>query len=623
MPIPTVSVVIATYNSGNYLKEAIDSVLGQTISDLELLVVDDGSTDGTRDLVARVSDPRLTYIWQPNAGQTSAKNHGVSRARGEFIGFCDGDDYWYPNKLELQLPKFEQSSLTGVVYSPADTIDEHGNSLGGEIAEKFSGPVTHELFLRNFVPFGTAVVRRRCLEEVGGFDESLAMGIDWDLWLRISARYHFDYVPQSTYAYRIWSGQMSRNWRGRYSNAFRIMDNFLRRHPDTVSSRIRRRAYANTYSNRARARMHEHPMAAVQDAARGITLDPWASYSWKTAGRTLINSLRTRGKVTEFERRGESRYLLKRALSPAVRLLTRSEPRILMYHRFGRKAAERTMSADEFRSQMLILKARCDVLTLSELFDSRRTGSRRPLAVVTVDDGYEDFFRIAYPVLRELDLRATVFVTTGFIDGRLHLWPDRIRALLDRSPSGTFDLGGVWEGQRVNLTNKIEREAMWHRLADQLIYATESARSTALEDLSRSLGVALTDNDMRPYGAMTWEQLRELSNAGFEIGDHSQSHASLSLIPPDELRTELLKSKRLLESKLGMPIRSFAYPHGTRRDASADVVAAVHQVGYEQAVLSQPPGTPRATRFELGRFSAACSPQAFRSLIDGFGILRP
>src|SRR5690606_9765500 len=120
------SVIIATYNSGRYLQDAIDSILAQTVPDLELLVIDDGSTDDTRSRVAEISDPRLTYIWQRNAGQTAAKNAGVRRARGDFIGFCDGDDYWYGNKLELQLPKFADAPETGVVYSPADTIDEQG-----------------------------------------------------------------------------------------------------------------------------------------------------------------------------------------------------------------------------------------------------------------------------------------------------------------------------------------------------------------------------------------------------------------------------------------------------------------------------------------------------------------
>lgn len=621
MTSPLVSVIIATYNSGRYLQDAIDSILAQTVPDLELLVIDDGSTDDTRSRVAEISDPRLTYIWQRNAGQTAAKNAGVRRARGDFIGFCDGDDYWYGNKLELQLPKFADAPETGVVYSPADTIDEQGKPLGEVLAEGYSGSVTQELFLRNFVPFGTALVRRQCLEEVGGFDDSLAMGIDWDLWLRVSARYHFDFVPQSTYAYRIWPGQMSKNWRGRYASAFRIMDNFLRKHPDAISPTIRRRAFASTYSNRARARMHEHPVAAIHDAAHGLILDPFTSYSWKTAGRTLLNAATTRGRVTSFERRGERHHAIKRVLSPAVLRATRSEPRIFMYHRFGRKAAERILSADELRDQMLILKERCEIVTLSEL-RSKSVDARRPIAVVTVDDGYEDFYSIAYPVLRELDIRATIFVTTGFVDRKLYLWPDRIRSLLESRSGGAIELSGFWAGQVAHLDSDHARERTWNLLAEQLVYVPQCTREVAIEDLAHSLGISADETDMGAYRAITWQQLKELSAAGFEIGDHTYSHESLSLLSDNELTSRLRHSKHLLESRLGLTVRSFAYPNGTRRDATEKVIAAVREVGYEQAVLSVPSKYSVEARFELGRFSGTCSPERFRSLVSGFGLLR-
>jgi glycosyltransferase involved in cell wall biosynthesis len=291
MTSPLVSVVIATYNSGHYLSQAIESVLQQTVNDLEVIVIDDGSTDGPRNLVASIDDPRLRYVWQANAGQTVAKNHGARLARGEFVAFCDGDDFWYENKLELQLPLFSKSPSVAVVYSPADTIDEHGHPLGDTLFTPHRGTVTHALFMRNFVPFGTAVVRRRCLEEVGGFDESLRMGIDWDLWLRISVRHQFDYVEQSTYAYRIWQGQMSKNWRGRYSSAFRIMNKFVDEHPNAIPSRLRRHAFADTFANRARARQQEQRWAAIGDAMRALVLHPTRSYIWKTLGRVVVDSV--------------------------------------------------------------------------------------------------------------------------------------------------------------------------------------------------------------------------------------------------------------------------------------------------------------------------------------------
>jgi glycosyltransferase involved in cell wall biosynthesis len=295
MSTPIVSAIIATYNAGHYLEEAIRSILAQTMPDLELLVIDDGSTDGTRALVAGFTDPRVRYVWQENAGQTSAKNHGLRLARGNFIGFCDGDDFWYPNKLDLQLACFQKNPRLGVVYSPADKIDEQGRPLGAAIAEEFRGKVTDALFLRNFVPFGTALVRRACVERTGGFDPALKMGIDWDLWLRVSVDFEFEYLTTSTYAYRIWTGQMSHNWRGRYSSAFAIMEKFLREHPRLISRRLRRRAFANTYSNRGRMRMREQRWPAVADALRGAWLDPLAGYSWKTLTRTTLHAMRLSG----------------------------------------------------------------------------------------------------------------------------------------------------------------------------------------------------------------------------------------------------------------------------------------------------------------------------------------
>jgi glycosyltransferase involved in cell wall biosynthesis/peptidoglycan/xylan/chitin deacetylase (PgdA/CDA1 family) len=626
MHSPLVSVVIATYNSGIYLQEAIDSILRQSVGDLELLVIDDGSTDDTRQLVAGIRDERLSYIWQANAGQTSAKNHGLQRARGEYIGFCDGDDYWYPNKLELQLPLFERSAQTGVVYSAAATIDEHGNPLGKELAAQYRGDVTAQLFMANFVPFGTAIVRRRCIEELGPFDSSLAMGIDWDLWLRVSAKYHFDFVAQPTYAYRIWSGQMSKNWRGRYSSAFRIMDKFVRANPGKISPRLRQRAIADTLCNRARARMGETPLQAIMDGAKATLLDPFAAYSWKTLLRTAANATNGRSSPTSPapQRRDETHGSLKHVLAPVARTLTGTRPRIFMYHRFAPAIATRALGADEFRRQMLLLKERCDVLTLSELIDRESNGTRsaKPAAVVTVDDGYADVFRVAAPILQELSIPATVFVTTGFIDRKLFLWPDQLRALIERSAAGTFRVGGYWQGLEIRLGSKEERELLWNDLADRLLFTTTATRESAIADLADSLQLSIDDNDMSAYEAMTWAELRQLHDAGFEIGDHSCTHACLPALSDEDLEAEIVGSKALLERSLGSRVRSFAYPNGTLKDSDERVIKVLRQAGYEHAVLAVPAPVSLDRRFELGRFSGTCSLERFKNLVDGFGILR-
>jgi peptidoglycan/xylan/chitin deacetylase (PgdA/CDA1 family) len=241
---------------------------------------------------------------------------------------------------------------------------------------------------------------------------------------------------------------------------------------------------------------------------------------------------------------------------------------------------------------------------------------------VTVDDGYADFFHIAFPILRELKIPATVFVTTGFIERKLFLWPDQIRALLEKASGESFKLGEVWSETQIDLGSAAQRERAWHLLADQLVFVSQDVRAQALQELSSALGVSLSESDMLPYEAMTWRQLRELIENGFEVGDHTYGHPCLTAMSNEAARIELTKSKELLERNLGAPVRSFAFPNGTREDRNDKLLELVGQLGYESAVLAIP--TPLSTQspFEIGRFSGMCSFDQFRALVDGFGTLR-
>lgn len=285
--VPEVSAIIATYNMGQYLADAIRSVLGQSRSNLELLVIDDGSTDNTREVVASFqSDPRLQYYWQPNSGQTRAKNVGINRARGVFVAFCDADDLWTTDKLELQLPAFDDAGRVAVVYSRHRRIDTDGVSLvhAEDSASLPSGQVTQQLFIENFVSFGTATIRLSYLKDMGGFDEALRMGIDWDLWLRLSTRYEFRFVDAVTCLYRVWPGQMSRNWRSRYEYAFRIMEHFLAEHPGVVPAATVNEAYAHCYVQRGRlrAKLDGEYVNAIRDIFRALRYRPCYLLAWKS-----------------------------------------------------------------------------------------------------------------------------------------------------------------------------------------------------------------------------------------------------------------------------------------------------------------------------------------------------
>lgn len=245
---PLVSVVIATYNLAAYVPLAIQSVLDQVYSNIEVIVIDDGSTDDTRDAIKPyLNDTRVRYLFQENRGQAAAKNYGVRESRGEYVAFLDGDDTWASEKLAVQIPVFSRSETIGIVYSRVLYIDGRGEELQVADNELFRGRVSGPLLIRNFIGFGTAVVKKECFTRLGGFKEQVRMGIDYDLWLRFSTQYEFDYVDQPLLHYRVWGGQMSKNFRSRYLNGIQIMQNFLREFPGAVDQMTEHEAWAHTY----------------------------------------------------------------------------------------------------------------------------------------------------------------------------------------------------------------------------------------------------------------------------------------------------------------------------------------------------------------------------------------
>jgi len=287
---PTVSVVIAAYNMAQYVQQAVRSVLAQTYGDLEVIVVDDGSTDGTAEVIeAFAADDKVRLVRQQNQGQPKAKNAGIRAARGEFIAFCDADDLWDPRKLELQLPAFDDP-MVGVAYSLTMTIDDAGRPTGEMSGHGPSGHVLAELFIRNFVPFGTTIVRRRVIETCGMFDESLAMGIDWDLWLRVARSWKFAQIAAPLYLYRVWPGQMSKNWKGRYEHSFRIMRKFIAAHPDALPRKVVRRAYADSYVQLGicYAILEKNRWSALAKFWQGACADPLFWMAWKEMGKLFV-----------------------------------------------------------------------------------------------------------------------------------------------------------------------------------------------------------------------------------------------------------------------------------------------------------------------------------------------
>ena len=289
-----VSVVTATYNMAEYLKQTIESVLNQTYQNIEHIVVDDGSQDNTSEVMELyANDPRVRFIrLDRNCGQTVAKNRGLIEAKGDFIAFIDADNLWKSNKLEIQFPLFSKFQKTGVVFSDAEYIDGDGKLLPHIPRSYHDGWITNKLLLSNFVTFNSALVRRECIEEVGGFDEQLSMGIDWDLWLRISTCYEFAFLPEATYYYRLWANQMSHQKAKRLKNAEKIITKFENEHPRAVTPGVIAEARALLYRDYALIDLaNKERIKSLLTISKAIAMKPNKSTFWKSLVRILINKV--------------------------------------------------------------------------------------------------------------------------------------------------------------------------------------------------------------------------------------------------------------------------------------------------------------------------------------------
>jgi glycosyltransferase involved in cell wall biosynthesis len=198
---PNISICIPTFNRKDYLKQALDSIFAQTYKDFEVVVVDDGSTDGTEEMIKN-SAYSVRYYWQENRGEAVSRNRLIKLAQCQFITFLDSDDLLMPDAVERMAKAIAEKGEDVVVYGPYYRIDHNGNITGRCKRKLYSGYVTKYLFGDIFIHSCGSMFPRKALEEIGGFDETLRFSGDYDLWLRLSLKYPFIGLPQPTFKRR-------------------------------------------------------------------------------------------------------------------------------------------------------------------------------------------------------------------------------------------------------------------------------------------------------------------------------------------------------------------------------------------------------------------------------------
>ena len=233
---PLVSVAIAAYNAERFIDATLASALAQSYRHIEVVVLDDGSTDATAEIVRyhAARDSRVKLFQQPNAGPSAARNSALERTRGELVALLDADDIWHPDKLRKQIEVMQESGPdVGLVYCWSVYIDEAGQPTGGYAANREVGDVYLKLLCYNFLGCGsTPLIRRACLERCGTFRTEYTGLEDKELLMRIAERYRFALVPEFLVGYRIMSGTTSHGYRRIEACYRKLLREVRDRHPE-------------------------------------------------------------------------------------------------------------------------------------------------------------------------------------------------------------------------------------------------------------------------------------------------------------------------------------------------------------------------------------------------------
>lgn len=278
-PAPQVSVVIPAYNAAWCVAKAIDSVLAQNYRDFELIVVNDGSTDGTPDVLARYGDA-IRVINQPNGGMSDARNAGIKAANGELVAFLDADDWWLPTKLGRQVDLMGAQPELGFTSTAARVEDTEGRLVNDWKCEHWDGPFLVHLFQCNAGIAGGSsalMVRRELLDRTGGYDEQLGGVEDADLWLRLAALSDYACIPEAQAVILRREGSVSRNVERMRQGAIAVMHKNRHLLPATLQKGFWRGCLAGIHADYAKWRYRAgNRLGALADVVRIFSLAPIA-----------------------------------------------------------------------------------------------------------------------------------------------------------------------------------------------------------------------------------------------------------------------------------------------------------------------------------------------------------
>jgi len=297
--MPKVSILIPSYNAAHFLPTSLESALSGTYQDFEIIVIDDGSSDNTREVVQSFVDKipnKIRYFWQENKGLAVARNTGISKAQGEYLALLDADDQWLPCRLEEGVRILDADSSVALVHGNVTNIDINNKEINTpkRRVQFLNGFIFDNIFLRRAdISCPTALFRRSCCDNAGMFDVNLTrLGCeDRDLWLRIAQKHKIIYIDKVLSYYRVTPESMSRNLNKMLEARLYVIDKYCPKNDQSKHS-LRNRAISKIFRDRGdEFLLTEYFINARQEYLKAIRHDPLAFWPWANLIKALLGPL--------------------------------------------------------------------------------------------------------------------------------------------------------------------------------------------------------------------------------------------------------------------------------------------------------------------------------------------
>ncbi|MDE3236313.1 MAG: glycosyltransferase [Bacteroidota bacterium] len=589
---PLVSVIICSYNHAVFLPDAINSILYQDYPAIEIMVVDDGSTDNTAEVVKAF--PLVKYFYKTNAGLAAGRNTGIEKSTGEYLVFLDADDWLLPGAIRINAQKLEENPEVAFVSGGHISVDMNGDVLSVE-RKKIETDHFKALIQFNYIGMHATVMYRKFALTYYPFDPALKGCDDYDSYLAVAAKFPVLHHTQIIAAYRKHDNNMSGNLDYMLQTVLNIHQKHTAKLASSFSGTIAdgRKNWINYYSSKAWKRLTGSTAFFSSDKRSSFLF--LAKYNPAQIKSYIIGTYRRSWlkkqikHIFPFLKSKNKRHYISDARS-----LMNEPPIVLMYHKIGETISDPwslCISEKHFEQQLEWLKKNKKVISVAELEKQLENNTlENNTVVLTFDDGYEDNFSVAVPLLSKYQLPATFFIVSGMLNGETggyYFWDALQTIFLETEKLPSTIAIKLYRGTvKVLSGDDLPDEATkhWSVFSKPFNKRTKAfyklwlmIRNLSLQDQKNIVEQVLNQlSGEQVLGEQsliaTLQQVQDvLKNPLITLGAHTVTHPVLPAFSLQEQLNQLSNAKDALEKIVGKEIRYLSYPYGECDTATINI----------------------------------------------------